>query len=75
MTFKTLNFNYSTKPSIIYIACCKIVLMFYKILNINSAAVDRPHQGERTSEITPTANGRGTCQAVLFIFIVISTDY
>jgi len=40
-------------------------------LNMNSTALDRPYQAERTAEQTPRANGRGICQATLFIFIVV----
>jgi len=39
--------------------------------NMNSVALDRPYQAERTAEQTPRANGRGICQATLFIFIVV----
>ena len=43
----------------------------YNALNMNSIALDRPYQAERTAKQTPRANGRGICQAVLFIFIVM----
>jgi|11BtaG_2_1085332.scaffolds.fasta_scaffold10890_5 hypothetical protein len=46
------------------------------VKDMNSVALDSPNQAERTAEQTPRANGRGICQATLFIFIVsISTEY
>ena len=39
--------------------------------NMNSKALDRPNQAERTAEQTPRVNGRGIYQALLFIFSVV----
>ena len=36
---------------------------------MDGTSVDRPYQSERTDEITPTVNGRGTYQDVLFILL------
>jgi hypothetical protein len=38
---------------------------------MNSTALDRPYQAERTAEQTLRVNVRGIYQAVLFIFIVM----
>ena len=51
MELKALNLNYSTKPSIIYIACCEIILMFYNGKAKGSAPIKSAQKLKRVNNL------------------------